>query len=76
VQTAVVIMESGPQYEVDAQPDLVPTPLTENMVVPPVFKGLTRELDQLVEQPLLGPRADYPPGKSVAFSQDTYKKSC
>ena len=42
----------------------VPTPILENMVVgvPPVFEGLTRELDKLVEEPLLGPRTDFPAG--------------
>lgn len=40
----------------------VQTPLLENMVVgvPPVFEGLTRQLDKLVEQPLLGPRTEFP----------------
>jgi hypothetical protein len=44
----------------------VHTPILENMVVgvPPVFEGLTRQLDKLVEQPLLGPRAIYPAGSS------------
>jgi hypothetical protein len=38
------------------------TPLLENMVVgvPPVFEGLTREMNQLAEQPLLGPKAEFP----------------
>jgi tubulin gamma len=42
--------------------DEAQTPLLENMVVgvPPVFQGLTREIDQLGEQPLLGPKAEYP----------------
>ena len=41
------------------------TPLLENMVVgvPPVFEGLTREIDQLGKQPLLGPRTEFPPGE-------------
>ena len=45
----------------------VQTPLLENMVVgvPPVFGGLTREIDQLVEQPLLGPKTDFPTGMCV-----------
>lgn len=40
------------------------TPILENMVigVPPVFEGLTKQLDKLVEQPLLGPRAEFPAG--------------
>ena len=40
----------------------VQTPILENMVVgvPPVFEGLTREIDKLVEQPLLGPRTEFP----------------
>ncbi|KAF2729380.1 tubulin-domain-containing protein [Polyplosphaeria fusca] len=54
--------------EADPSPDLVQTPLIENMVVPPVFKGLTRELDKLVEQPLLGPRMDFPPA-AFAFAK-------
>jgi len=43
------------------------TPLIENMVVgvPPVFEGLTREIDQLIEQPLLGPKTEFPPGKQA-----------
>ena len=43
-------------------PEEVQTPLLENMVVgvPPVFEGLTRQLDKLVEQPLLGPRTAFP----------------
>ncbi|KAF2628376.1 tubulin-domain-containing protein [Macroventuria anomochaeta] len=38
------------------------TPILENMVigVPPVFEGLTKQLDKIVEQPLLGPRAEFP----------------
>lgn len=42
----------------------VQTPLIENMVVgvPPVFEGLTRQLDKIVEQPLLGPRSSFPTG--------------
>ncbi|KAF2452125.1 tubulin-domain-containing protein [Karstenula rhodostoma CBS 690.94] len=46
------------------------TPLLENMVigVPPVFEGLTREIDQLVEQPLLGPKSEFP-SPSFAFAR-------
>jgi hypothetical protein len=42
----------------------VQTPILENMVVgvPPVFEGLTRQLDKIVEQPLLGPKVTYPAG--------------
>jgi len=42
----------------------VPTPLHENMVagVPPVFEGLTKQLDKIVEQPLLGPKTNFPTG--------------
>ena len=45
----------------------VQTPLLENMVVgvPPVFEGLTKQLDKIVEQPLLGPRTKFPAGKRV-----------
>lgn len=37
------------------------TPIVENMVVgvPPVFEGLTRQLDKIVEQPLLGPKTEF-----------------
>lgn len=56
------------QRQLDDSPELVQTPLVENMVVPPVFKGLTKELDKLAEQPLLGPRTDYPPGKDNPFT--------
>lgn len=40
------------------------TPIVENMVVgvPPVFEGLTRQLDKIVEQPLLGPKTEFPRG--------------
>lgn len=40
------------------------TPILENMVigVPPVFEGLTKQLGKIVEQPLLGPRAEFPTG--------------
>lgn len=48
-------------------PELVQTPLVENMVVPPVFKGLTRELDKLAEQPLLGPGTEFPPGELLCL---------
>jgi hypothetical protein len=46
------------------------TPIIENMVVgvPPVFEGLTRQLDKIVEQPLLGPRSDFPRGKAAFAS--------
>ena len=42
----------------------VQTPILENMVVgvPPVFEGLTKQLDKIVEQPLLGPKAKFPAG--------------
>lgn len=55
---------SGVKADVDDLLD-VQTPRPEDMVigVPPVFEGLTRELDKIVEQPLLGPRAKFPPGK-------------
>jgi len=47
----------------------VQTPILENMVVgvPPVFEGLTKQLDKIVEQPLLGPKTKFPAGNmSVA----------
>lgn len=44
--------------------DEAQTPILENMVigVPPVFEGLTKQLDKIVEQPLLGPRTEFPAG--------------
>jgi len=43
----------------------VQTPILENMVVgvPPVFEGLTKQLDKIVEQPLLGPKTKFPAGR-------------
>jgi hypothetical protein len=43
------------------------TPILENMVVgmPPVFQGLTRQLETIVEQPLLGPKSEFPKGKGM-----------
>ena len=53
------------KIEVDNSLD-VQTPILENMVVgvPPVFEGLTKQLDKIVEQPLLGPRTSFPAGWS------------
>lgn len=50
---------------VESSPLDVQTPLLENMVVgvPPVFHGLTTQLDQVVEQPLLGPKTTFPAGQ-------------
>ena len=53
------------QEDVELSPELVETPLVENMVVPPIFKGLTRELGKLAEQPLLGPRTEFPAGRLI-----------
>ncbi|KAF3049267.1 gamma-tubulin [Didymella keratinophila] len=46
------------------------TPILENMVigVPPVFEGLTKQLDKIVEQPLLGPKAEFP-AASFAYAR-------
>lgn len=45
----------------------VQTPLLEKkkMVVgvPPVFESLTKQLDKIVEQPLLGPKTKFPAGR-------------
>jgi hypothetical protein len=51
------MLERQSECATDAQ-----TPILENMVVgvPPVFQGLTRQLDTIVEQPLLGPRVGFP----------------
>jgi hypothetical protein len=53
------MMEQEFESALDAQ-----TPIIENMVVgvPPAFVGLTKQLDKIVEQPLLGPRNDFPRG--------------
>ncbi|KAF1835163.1 tubulin-domain-containing protein [Decorospora gaudefroyi] len=55
--------------DVDSSLD-VQTPLLENMVVgvPPVFEGLTKQLDNIVEQPLLGPKTKFP-SASFAFAR-------
>lgn len=52
-------MAGGMDQALDVQ-----TPILENMVVgvPPVFEGLTNNLDKLVEQPLLGPKTEFPSG--------------
>lgn len=59
------------EHLLDSTVEEVQTPLLENMVVgvPPVFEGLTREINQLVEQPLLGPRSEFPPGTNI-FTED------
>lgn len=51
-----------PSDQPDSLVEEAQTPLLENMVigVPPVFEGLTREIGQLVEQPLLGPKSEFP----------------
>lgn len=53
------MVEQQYDHTFDAQ-----TPIIENMVVgvPPVFEGLTRQLDKIVEQPLLGPKSEFPRG--------------
>lgn len=45
------------------------TPILENMVigVPPVFEGLTKQLDKIVEQPLLGPRTEFTTGTCIPY---------
>lgn len=50
------------EHPLDSPIDEAQTPLLENMVigVPPVFEGLTRNIGQLVEQPLLGPKSIFP----------------
>jgi tubulin gamma len=55
------MVERGVDSSLDVQ-----TPLLENMVigVPPVFEGLTRQLDSIVEQPLLGPKSEFPRGRT------------
>ena len=52
--------------------DEVQTPLLENMVVgvPPVFKGLTKQLDKIVQQPLLGPRTTFPTASFAYAKKD------
>lgn len=46
--------------EREAPPELTETPLAETMIVPPIFTHLAGELDKLAEEPLLGPKADFP----------------
>ena len=50
------------EHRLDSPVDEAQTPLLENMVigVPPVFEGLTKNIGQLVEQPLLGPKTIFP----------------
>jgi len=54
--------ERAGDYRLNTAVEEAQTPLLENMVigVPPVFEGLTREIGQLVEQPLLGPKSVFP----------------
>lgn len=54
---------SGEEADVGNSLDVPPSSHPDNMVVgvPPVFEGLTRELGKIVEQPLLGPKAKFPP---------------
>jgi hypothetical protein len=53
------------------------TPILENMVigVPPVFEGLTKQLDKIVEQPLLGPKAEFPTGTSALYMNEQSLKA-
>jgi hypothetical protein len=62
------MMEQEFESALDAQ-----TPIIENMVVgvPPAFVGLTKQLDKIVEQPLLGPRNDFPRGSLFILSWPT-----
>lgn len=53
-----MVMEG--HLEREASPDLTETPLAEAMIVPPVFKHLAGELDKLAEEPLLGPKTEFP----------------
>lgn len=32
-----------------------------------MFEGLTKQLDKIVEQPLLGPRAEFPTGICIPY---------
>jgi tubulin gamma len=50
-----------PDQRPDSPVEEAQTPLV--IGVPPVFEGLTREIDQLVEQPLLGPKSAFPSRK-------------
>lgn len=58
----VRVQERGREQHPSSPVEEAQTPLLENMVigVPPVFEGLTREINQLVEQPLLGPKSEFP----------------
>ncbi|KAF1918489.1 hypothetical protein BDU57DRAFT_538041 [Ampelomyces quisqualis] len=59
------MVEQEHDHALDAQ-----IPIIENMVVgvPPVFEGLTRQIDKIVEQPLLDPRREFPRA-SFAFAR-------
>lgn len=59
---AISMNEREHRFDDNDTIDELQTPLLENMVVgvPPVFEGLTREMKQLVEQPLLGPKTEFP----------------
>jgi hypothetical protein len=48
------------------------TPVVENMVVgvPPVFEGLTKQIDKIVEQPLLGPKTRFPAGETNSANSE------
>jgi hypothetical protein len=62
------MVEEEVEGALDAQ-----TPIIENMVVgvPPAFVGLTKQLDKIVEQPLLGPRNDFPRGRILMSTWPT-----
>lgn len=61
---------AGVETDGDSSLD-VQTPLLENMVVgvPPVFEGLTKQLDKIVEQPLLGPKTKFPAGERFRWNE-------
>jgi hypothetical protein len=54
------------KMDVDSSLD-AQTPILENMVVgvPPVFEGLTKSIEKIVEQPLLGPKTRFPAGENL-----------
>lgn len=60
------------QVEDTHEVDEAQTPILENMVigVPPVFEGLTKQLDKIVEQPLLGPKAEFPAGTCEPYLEE------
>ncbi len=48
----------------DPRPTVEGSILENTVGVPPVFTNLTRQLDKLVEEPLLNPKISFPAGRT------------